>query len=266
MSLRRLRYRGKRKYFVTGYGRNIAHLRLAKRLGAVDSISVDPVNAFSQADVVVLCVPVPDIIPVLRKAAPHLNVGAIVTDVGSVKKSIVEGARRALSKRRDVSFVGAHPIAGSEKAGVRFARPDLFKKATCVITKDNASFRALQTVKEIWQSVGARCVLFDAAGHDHWLAMTSHLPHLLAFSLFSQVNSASKKNPIVSRLVAGSFRDMTRIAGSDPQIWAGIIESNRRELRVAVASFLKQLRFFSSASTPALKEAIAGLAREKSRL
>ena len=94
---------------VTGFGRSVSSLRLAKKLGAVDEFSINPSKAFSQADVVVICVPVPKIVPVLRGLLPHLKSGTIVTDVGSVKKIVVEEARRALSKRKDISFVGAHP-------------------------------------------------------------------------------------------------------------------------------------------------------------
>lgn len=242
MALRRQKQSGKRKYLVTGWGRSISNLHLAKKLGAVDKFSLKPAQAVFQADVVVICVPVPKIIPVLRTILPHLKSGAVVTDVGSVKKNIVEDARRALSNCKNVSFVGAHPIAGSEKTGVRFAQADLFRKSTCVITKDNVPFHSLKVVKEMWQAVGASCILLEASVHDHWLAMTSHLPHLLAFSLFSLVRNASKKDPIVSRLAGGSFRDMTRIAGADPDLWAGIIETNRVEIKKAVGSFLKELR------------------------
>ncbi len=262
-ALRRVRKSGRRRYAVIGLGRDRKSLTRAKRLGAVDQFSTSTSQALENADVVVVCIPVHQIPNFLHKNLTFFKSGSIVTDVGSVKGIVADAMRIAAKKRTDVSFVGGHPIAGSERTGVEFAKPDLFKRAACVLTRDAASFKALDVVRSMWKDVGARCFLMNASDHDHFLALTSHLPHLLAFALFSEVEMVSKKSPIVKSLVGGSFRDMTRIAGADPELWTGIVSSNRKEIQKVSARFVKQLRHYSSFPASNLRQHLKTLARAK---
>lgn len=263
MSLRRAKQNSLRRFHVVGMGRKKSNLLLAKKRGAIDQVSTDISKALRQTDVVVICIPVHKIVAFVEKNLPFFKQGAIISDVGSVKGNVVSGISKVLKKRPDLHFVGGHPIAGSEKTGVANAQADLFKKATCVLTKDQASFKALENMWTIWSCTGAHCLLMTAAEHDQWLALTSHLPHLLAFALFNQVQKSSKTNPILRSLVGGSFRDMTRIAGADAELWTGVIKSNRIEIKKSIDLFLKNLRIFSEAKPQALMKVLDQLAREK---
>ncbi|MCG3205932.1 MAG: Cyclohexadienyl dehydrogenase [Elusimicrobia bacterium] len=264
LSLRKSKNAGRRRYWVGGWGRNKSHLTLAKKLGAIDAPLQKP-SDFRKMDIVILCIPVHKIIPFIEKNLHFFKPGAIISDVGSVKGNIVRGMKKCLERRSDIHFVGAHPIAGSEKTGVAHAETDLFNKATCVLTKDQASFKALDTLRQLWKTTGARCVLMSADQHDHCLALTSHLPHLLSFALFNQVAKESTKNPLIRVLVGGSFRDMTRVAGADSELWTGIVGSNRKEIQKSINQFLKNIQFFSHATPRALMDSLTDLAREKKK-
>ncbi len=268
MALRRVRAQGRRPYHVTGVGRSDAKLKLAKRLGAIDRISTRYEEAVPASDIVVVCSPVQFIVPIVRKIAPLARPGTVFTDVGSVKSSIVNGAAVALRKRKNVAFVGGHPLAGSEKVGVRNASSDLFQNSVCVLTGGGVtgpSSRAVRLVQRMWADAGARCLHRSPREHDEILAYTSHLPHLLAFALFSSVSSLAKKKPVVRHLIAGSFRDMTRIAAADPEMWRGIAELNLRFLKEASRQFVKALSALLSSSPASFEKRVHRLALEKKR-
>lgn len=256
MALRRVRRTGKRAYTVSGLGRSAATLREAKRLGALDRFSTKPADVIKDADIVVLGVPVEQMSPIAKKIRPFLKRGAILTDVGSVKKAIV-------AKLGGPSFVGGHPVAGSEKAGAKNGRPTLFKGAVCVLTKDKTSKKSLSAVNTLWRDVGARVVVTSAADHDRVLALTSHLPHMLAFSLFSVVKELARKNPLVKKVVGPSFMETTRIAASNPDIWTGIIDLNRREIAAGVRDASRFLQSLSRQSTTRLRATLNNLSRAK---
>jgi prephenate dehydrogenase len=263
MALRRVRIKGQRVYHVTGWGRSRARLKHAKKLGAVDDFDTSPKEALASADIVVLCVPVHQLVPLSRRFLSYVPFGAILTDVGSVKKSVADQMNRLIAKRLDLSFIGAHPIAGSEKTGVQNADPKLFRGATCVLTSDRAKKQPLSRIRNMWNGVGATCITMTASRHDHFLALTSHLPHLLSFALFSLVESIAKNSPVVHSLVAGSFRDMTRIAASDPDLWTGVLKMNRRELEKVQKLFLGTLHSLIHSSAGKIRSSIARLAKAK---
>lgn len=254
------------KYVISGVGRDPRKLRLAKQMGAIDHDDLSAHQAVSSADIVVLCVPVHKIVPQLKKIVKWLKSGAIVTDVGSVKRRIVDDAKRVLKSRTDVQIVGAHPIAGSEKTGVKNASATLFKNATCVITGALSPARqkdAVVRITKLWNDAGARCVMMSTTEHDRALALTSHLPHLLSFALFQSVSEAAQKNPVIRSLVAGSFRDMTRIAGADAELWAGILETNRVEIKKTVRDAALRLERFAQAPLSKLLPTLRQLQRAK---
>ncbi len=263
MALRRVRRGGHRAYHVTGLGRSNAGLREATRLGAIDAGSVDVRQALSSAGIVVLCVPVQDILAVARKLVPHLQPGTILTDVGSVKGPVVAGMKKILSRRRDVRFVGGHPMAGSEKKGVRHATASLFRGATCVLT---SSPREAKSIQRLWRDAGAKCLALSAERHDHWIAVTSHLPHLLAFSLMSKFSDAAVHDPKIKSLAAGSFRDMTRVAGADPKLWSGVITMNRSALAAAFKDFSRRAAALAGQDIAVLRRSLSRVAAAKKAL
>ncbi|MBI3291733.1 MAG: prephenate dehydrogenase/arogenate dehydrogenase family protein [Elusimicrobia bacterium] len=234
-------------YHVVGVGRKRAHLALAKRKGAIDDGTLDPSRGVQQSAIVVVATPVDRIVPIVHSVWPWLSPGTLVTDVGSVKAPIVRGVRaaaRRLSRRQAKApvFIGGHPLAGSHQQGVRHARADLFEGATCVLTPPlGVSPTALAVVQRMWRSVGARPLLLDPILHDRWVALTSHLPHLTAAALVHSVGRQARQDRRVVRLLAGSFRDLTRVAVSDPEQWAAITWGNRQALARALKTFRRLL-------------------------
>ena len=264
MALRRRRSKGKRAYGVTGLGRSRSHLNTARRFHALDDASTAPASVIPAADVVVLCLPVQTIVPFAKRILPLMKKGAVLTDVGSVKGPVVDQLKPLLAKRPDLTFVGGHPLAGSEKSGVEHARADLFKGAICILTKDGSK-KKTNVIERLWRDAGARCLHMTAREHDHVVAMTSHLPHLLAFSLFQLVHSSSKHEPRLRAIAARSFNDMTRITASDPTLWSGIIAANHQEIKKAVRHFSATLTSLLSSPAPRIRKMLTHLSQEKKK-
>lgn len=208
---------------VAGAARRADVRAAALERGAVDEAG-DPESAVRGADLVVLATPVFAMPELGRRIAPLLAPGAIVTDVGSVKGelcSVLPGLLPA-----GAAYVGSHPMAGSHRSGFAHAREDLFEGAVCVVTEaDDPAAR--ERVCGFWRALGARVLLRDAATHDAEVAWTSHLPHALAFAFAG----ALRRAPAGAHEVAGpGFRDFTRIAHSEPELWADILAANRKAL------------------------------------
>jgi len=228
-----LRKKGMADYII-GIGRGIANLETAKRLGVVDEFTHDPKAAVKGVDLVVIAVPVGSIAKVVKDIAPYLEDGAIVTDVGSVKGWVIKEVEEILPER--VLFVGGHPIAGTENAGVEAAFPTLFEDHKCILTPTSRTdTNALQVVKGIWEAAGSAVSLMDADEHDRILATISHLPHIVAYAL---VNTAKDSDLTYS---AGGFRDFTRIASSPPEMWRDICIINRKPILDAIHRFQETL-------------------------
>jgi len=238
--------RRSKRYRVLGIARRPSTLFDAKHRGAIDSGSTR-LSDVHQADIIVLATPVDSIAPLVQKLKPYLKLRAIVTDVGSVKG--------ILDRRiRGVRYVGAHPLAGSHKTGVKAARPDLFRGATCVLVPQDPS--AAGAVRAMWKTAGARVLVMSAQAHDAAVALTSHLPHLLAHALVSVV-AQQPNQKVLKSLMAGSFRDITRVASSDPDQWAQIFRANLKHLRHGIRLFQKQLiHFDAELSRPSLRRAL----------
>ena len=234
-----------RKFKVIGIGRHTEKLRLARKCGAVDEYTKDFSSGVAGADIVVIATPVDMIAGTFKKIMPFAKKGAVISDVGSVKDPIIDQVSRFLkskiAKNKNLSFVGAHPMAGSEKTGVRFADKRLFKGATVVLVKDKTSGgAAFNMVRRMWQLTGARIQILAAKKHDKSVALISHLPHAIAFNLCRCAGSP-KDAKNISSLLAGSFRDMTRVAGSNPRDWAAICSMNKAEVRKAIDTFIDGL-------------------------
>ncbi|MBI5286661.1 MAG: prephenate dehydrogenase/arogenate dehydrogenase family protein [Deltaproteobacteria bacterium] len=231
-----LRKKGLANYIV-GIGRGIANLEAAKRLGVVDEFTQDHKAGVKGADLVVIAIPVGSIARMVADIATSLQDGTIVTDVGSVKGPVVKEIEEKLPER--VFFVGGHPIAGTEDAGVEAAFPTLFEGRKCILTPTlKTNPEALQKVRAIWGAAGSVVVLMDADRHDEMLAGISHLPHIIAYAL---VNTVKGFDEGILGYSAGGFRDFTRIASSPPEMWRDICLMNRDAILDTVERFQKTL-------------------------
>jgi prephenate dehydrogenase len=224
---------------IVGIGRDEGRLRPALTDGTLDRATTDLADGVRGADRIVLGATVlanETLLPaVWRAAAP----GAIVTDVGSTKRGIVAVAEQLVPTRRDVQFVGSHPMAGSEKSGYAVARADLFQGATVVVTPaESNDAAAVKSVSELWTAVGARVVTLEPEGHDRAVAAISHLPHVVAWAL---VDAVARFEPDAFAVAARGFKDTTRIAASDPDVWREILLGNRDAVVASVAAFRQAL-------------------------
>jgi prephenate dehydrogenase len=226
---------------IAGFVRRPASLKDCEKTGAVDYATTDLLAAVSSADLVILCTPLSQMRSRVLEMLPALKRGAIVTDVGSVKAGVVRELE-SLIQKSGAHFVGSHPMAGAEKNGVCAARENLFKNAVCVVTpteKSNAA--AVRKVETFWKSLGARPLRLTPEKHDALVSRSSHLPHVAAAVLANLVlNPASP--PVQAKLCATGFRDTTRIASGSPEMWRDIIQANRKNLRVALDDFVRELQ------------------------
>ena len=212
-----------------GFVRRTASLKDCERAGAVDFATTDLLAAVWDADLVILCTPLSQMRSRVREMLPALKRGAIVTDVGSVKASVVSELE-SLVQKSGAHFVGSHPMAGAEKTGVSPARADLFVNTVCVVTPTKKQTRpALKKVGQFWRAVGSRVLELKPEIHDALVSRSSHLPHIIAATLASHVlHPAQPKHQ--AALCANGFRDTTRIASGSPEMWRDIALANRENL------------------------------------
>ena len=211
---------------VVGAGRGQVNLNDALELKIIDYATQDIVEAVTDADVIVLSVPVGAIATVCRQIKDHISDGAILTDVGSTKTSVLEQVKQCYGEIPSW-FVPGHPIAGTENSGAKSAFADLFQQRKVVLTPvKNTDPVALQKISRMWQLTGAEVEILDPQLHDEVLSASSHLPHVLAFALVDYL-AANNQSDAIFRFAAGGFEDFTRIASSNPQMWADICMGNR---------------------------------------
>jgi prephenate dehydrogenase len=231
---------------IAGFVRSAKHISDCEKFGATDFATTDLLAAVSNSDLIILCTPLAQMLPLAKQFLPALKRGAIVTDVGSVKAGVVRELE-SLVQKSGAHFVGGHPMAGAEKAGVAAARENLFENAVCVLTPTKkTSLAALKKLEHFWKSLGARVLKMDAAQHDLLVSRSSHLPHVVAATLANLVlNPASPKQQ--AALCANGFRDTTRIASGSPEMWRDIALANRKNLSRSVDAFVAELKKFPSA-------------------
>ena len=231
---------------VVGFVRRSASVAECERHGAVDLATLDLARAVQGADLIVLCTPIAQMRPLVEQMLPALRRGAIVTDVGSVKGSVVRDLE-SLVARAGARFVGSHPMAGAEKTGVAAARADLFAGAVCAITPTRRSApAAVRKVEQLWKAVGCRLLRLTPEAHDALVSRSSHLPHVVAAQLANLI--LNPKYPAEQgMLCANGFRDTTRIAASSPEMWRDIALANRANLLRALAAFTAGLQGFKRA-------------------
>lgn len=217
---------------VVGVGRGRANLALARATGLVDEVSQDPLDAVADADLVVLATPVDAAVELLRGLVAAAPSRAVFTDVGSVKQPIVAAAAACGVAER---FVGGHPIAGGTAAGAAAADADLFRGRTVVLTPvAGGDPTACAMVRAMWEATGARVIEMTATRHDEILALTSHLPQFVAFALCASV---ARDGEISSALFGSGFRDTTRLALSDHDMWIAIARLNKEAVLRAMDGF-----------------------------
>ena len=194
----------------------------------------------SDADLVVLGVPVAKTAEVLAAIQPSLGSGTLLTDVGSTKGSVIQAAGEVFGELPEC-FVPGHPIAGSEQIGYEHAREELFRGRRVILTPtENTNAEALQRIRALWQAIGARVDELSAEQHDLILSATSHLPHMLAYALVDMLGNLKDRTEIFG-YSAGGLRDFTRVASSDPQMWHDICLANREAMVDAIDRFSSEL-------------------------
>ena len=225
---------------IIGAGRNAASLRRALELKVIDRFETELERAVIDAEVVVVAVPLGAMFEVFKAIAGHLPEDCVLTDVGSAKGSVLGEVRRAFGKAPSTLVLG-HPIAGTEQSGVEASFAELFLHRRVILTPlVETEAWAHNLVRRMWESTGAEVIDMGVKHHDEVLAATSHLPHMLAYALVDTLARMDDRAEIF-RYAAGGFRDFTRIASSDPQMWRDICLANREPLLGALELFSRDL-------------------------
>jgi cyclohexadieny/prephenate dehydrogenase len=234
---------------VLGVGRHESSLDRARQCGSIDEGYTDAAPAAARSQLIILCTPVDGIADQALGLAQHCAPGTILSDAGSTKAAIVHAVDGRLPS--GVAFVGAHPLAGSEKRGPEHARADLFQGRCTVLTPtERTDAGALERVGSFWHALGARVTLMSPEEHDRALAVTSHLPHLVASALAGILPEQ------LHDLAATGFRSTTRVAAGDPALWTGIFMHNRQAVLEALALLEERLTRFRHALTEADRTAL----------
>jgi prephenate dehydrogenase len=248
---------------VIGIGRRLETLRAAENRGAVTEVTTDLRQGVASASFVVVCTPVEQVPEFVVAAAKACKPETIITDVGSTKTAIVAACDKALADSKGLwaSFVGSHPLAGSERTGVEFAREDLFQDRTTVITPtEETRPEAASMIEAFWRGLGSKVVRMSPAEHDAAIAVTSHLPHLVASAL------AAATSADLLPLTASGWRDTTRIASGDVDLWRQIFLDNRANTLKALAPFERVLSELRAALEADDSAALARLLQQGKRI
>ncbi|MCC5985941.1 MAG: prephenate/arogenate dehydrogenase family protein [Rhodobacteraceae bacterium] len=226
---------------ITGHARSAETRAVALEIGLVDSVHATAAGAAAEADLVVLAVPVGAMASIAREIGPHLAPGCIVTDVGSVKQAVIEAVAPHLPA--GVHFVPGHPLAGTEHSGPRAGFATLFRNRWCILTPpEDADPQAVARLRALWEAMGANVDLMDAPHHDLVLAVTSHAPHLIAYTMVGVADDLRRvTDSEVIKYSAAGFRDFTRIAASDPTMWRDVFLSNKAATLEILGRFTEEL-------------------------
>ncbi len=221
------------------WSHNPAERQAARQIGVAAVVTDDPAEAVRGADLVLLCTPPAALPGLARIVAPHLEPGATVSDVASVKAGLVEELTAIFQRPGEVDsrFIGAHPMAGAERHGLQAARADLFERCVCLLTplEGRTEPDALENVARFWQGLGARVHRMTPGAHDEAVAAVSHLPHLVAAAL------ASLPDEQATDCAGPGWRDMTRLAAGSPELWTEILSHNRRPVTDALRGMIARL-------------------------
>ncbi|HTT97625.1 MAG TPA: prephenate/arogenate dehydrogenase family protein [Rhizomicrobium sp.] len=236
---------GIRRANLAGHVAGCAHtpeiLQRAKNVGFADSLHADAADAVRDADLVILAAPVGAFAEIAQEIGPALKQGAILTDVGSVKSAVLRDVGPHVPN--GVHFIPAHPIAGTEQSGPEAGFAELFDGRWCLLTPpENTDAAALEKLKTFWARLGSKVEVMDAAHHDLVLAITSHVPHLIAYNIVGTADDlATVTQSEVIKFSAGGFRDFTRIAASDPTMWRDVFLNNKDAVLEVLGRFSEDL-------------------------
>ena len=223
-SLAKAMIRTKQAKHIVGFGRDPVRLQAAQNSGVITAFTTDIKDALEGADLVVIATPVGSFEAILKDIQPHVDASTIITDVGSTKGSVIKVVESVFGCL-PANFIPAHPIAGKEKSGFEASDEKLFVDRKVIITPtESSSSKAVEVVKNMWQTVGSTVDMMTADSHDELLGMTSHLPHMLAFSIMNYLIS---QHPSAGLYAAGGFKDFSRIASGDPIMWRDICLNNK---------------------------------------
>ena len=227
---------------ITGIGRSLTNMQRAVELGVIDEIASDTAAALNNADLIFLAMPVGQTAAIMEHIAPFLHANTLITDAGSTKQDVMTAARHYLPLQNRHHFVPGHPIAGAEQSGVQAAQADLYANKHVILTPlPETSTEAVERVRQLWLACGANVSLMPADEHDHVLAATSHLPHILAFALMNHLQHRSNQPENLLRFAGSGFRDFTRIASSSPETWRDICLANREALLNQINAYQGEL-------------------------
>ena len=232
-----------KKFYLSSsaYSRRLSTINKIKKLKLVDFASSNIEKTIKEADIIIVGIPVAAYQEVFKKICNNIKPGAIITDVGSVKKEVINSVKKYIPK--NVDFVPGHPIAGTENSGPESGFAGLFKNGWCILTPNkNTSKNSVKIIKYMWQIVGMKVDIMDSNYHDEVLAITSHIPHIIAYSIVGTIaNLQTTIKKEVIKYAASGFRDFTRIAASDPIMWRDIILYNRQSILKMLNLFKKDL-------------------------
>ena len=232
-----------KKFYLSSsaYSRRLSTINKIKKLKLVDFASSNIEKTIKEADIIIVGIPVAAYQEVFEKICNNIKPGAIITDVGSVKKEVINSVKKYIPK--NIDFVPGHPIAGTENSGPESGFAGLFKNGWCILTPNkNTSKNSVKIIKYMWQLVGMKVDIMDSNYHDEVLAITSHIPHIIAYSIVGTIaNLQTTIKKEVIKYAASGFRDFTRIAASDPIMWRDIILYNRQSILKMLNLFKKDL-------------------------
>jgi len=235
LAMKRLKIAGR----ITGVGRGERNLKDALALGIIDGYTHNIEEGVVGADLVVLATPMRAMKELVRRCEGKFKKGAILTEVGSTKKKMIDEVLPLVGP--GVDFIPTHPIAGKEKSGAIHSDPEIFKGRWCIIVPTKKSSKpGVEKIRRLWLALGSRVETMDPKDHDRVLAGISHLPHVVAYALVGALLEMDKKNPML-RFSAGGFRDFIRIAGSSSQMWRDICLENKQPIIDTIESYRKQL-------------------------
>jgi len=269
MAVKRARLVGE----IVGYAPQAAELKRAVQRGAIDRSAKTAAEAVQGADLIVLATPVGTFEPLVKSCAGSFKPGALLTDVGSVKGALIGRIEALLPPH--VIYLSSHPLAGGERSGIDASSATLFDGGRCLITPGRQSNQtgrpeALKRLTRLWEGVGATVTTLDPFEHDRYLALVSHLPHLVAYALVNCAMEAAKEAPGLLGFSAGGFRDFTRIAASSPEMWRDICLENRAEIVKALARYQATLeqyrRLIDAADGASLEQSFRNARRVKEEL
>ena len=212
------------------------------KLRIVDDSSSDTKKMVKDSDLIIICTPLSSYEDVISKIKNSLKNGAILTDVGSVKKKIIYSVEKNIPK--NISWISSHPIAGTEESGPDSGFSELFKNRWCILTPSNqAKDKDIKLLETFWKKIGSKVDIMDAKQHDYILAITSHIPHLIAYNIVNTtLNVQKKKGHDIVKYSAGGLRDFTRIAASNPIMWRDIFIQNKKNTSKMIDKFINNLK------------------------